>query len=66
MKKRYGKLLSFALAITMMFSVPVVTNAAEAPSVNKSDIVILYDMLHLTIKFLQAHYSAISPPVLDL
>ena len=47
MKKRYGKLLSFALAITMMFSVPVVTNAAEAPSVNKSDIVIYMIMMFI-------------------
>ena len=31
-----------------------------------NNIVILYDMLHLTRKFLQAHYSTISPPVLDL
>ena len=43
MKKMYGKLLSFVLAMAMMFSVPVVSEAAEAPSVNKSDIVILYD-----------------------
>ena len=43
MKKMYGKLLSFVLAMAMVFSVPVVSNAAEAPSVNKSDIVVLYD-----------------------
>lgn len=43
MKKMYGKVLSFVLAMAMMFTVPVVTEAADAPSVNKSDIVILYD-----------------------
>ena len=43
MKKMYGKLLSFVLAMAMVFSAPVVSNAAEAPSVNKSDIVVLYD-----------------------
>ena len=43
MKKMYGKLLSFVLAIAMVFSVPVVSDAAVASSVDKSDIVILYD-----------------------
>lgn len=43
MKKMYGKVLSFVLAMAMMFTAPVVTEAADAPSVNKSDIVILYD-----------------------
>lgn len=43
MKKIYGKLLSFVLAIVMVFSVPVMSEAADAPSVNQGDIVILYD-----------------------
>ena len=43
MKKMYGKLLSFVLAMAMVFSVPVVSDAAVVSSVDKSDIVILYD-----------------------
>ena len=43
MKKMYGKLLSFVLAMAMVFSVPVVSDAAIVSSVDKSDIVILYD-----------------------
>ena len=43
MKKIYGKVLSFVLAMAMMFTVPVVTDAAVVTGVDKSDIVILYD-----------------------
>ena len=43
MKKMYGKLLSFVLAMAMVFSVPVVSDAAVVSSVDKSDIVVLYD-----------------------
>lgn len=43
MKKVYGKLLSFALMVTMAFSMPVTTQAEVASSVGKNDIVILYD-----------------------
>lgn len=43
MKKVYGKLLSFALMVTMVFSTPVTTQAEVASSVGKNDIVILYD-----------------------
>lgn len=43
MKKVYGKLLSFALMVTMTFSTPVVTQAEVVSSVGKNDIVILYD-----------------------
>lgn len=43
MKKVYGKLLSFALMVTMAFSTPVTTQAEVASSVGKNDIVILYD-----------------------
>ena len=43
MKKMYGKLLSFVLAMAIVFSVPVVSDAAVVSSVDKSDIVILYD-----------------------
>lgn len=43
MKKVYGKLLSFALMVTMTFSTPVTTQAEVVSSVGKNDIVILYD-----------------------
>lgn len=43
MKKMYGKLLSFVLAVSMVFSVPATVDAAVVTGVNKSDIVILYD-----------------------
>lgn len=43
MKKVYGKLLSFALMVTMTFSTPVITQAEVVSSVGKNDIVILYD-----------------------
>lgn len=43
MKKVYGKLLSFALMVTMTFSTPVATQAEVVSSVGKNDIVILYD-----------------------
>lgn len=43
MKKVYGKLLSFALMVTMAFSMPVTTQAEVVSSVGKNDIVILYD-----------------------
>lgn len=43
MKKMYGKLLSFVLAVSIVFSVPVTVDAAVVTGVNKSDIVILYD-----------------------
>lgn len=43
MKKMYGRLLSFVLAVSMVFSVSVTADAAVVTSVNKSDIVILYD-----------------------
>ena len=43
MKKVYGKLLSFALMVTITFSTPVTTQAEVVSSVGKNDIVILYD-----------------------
>lgn len=43
MKKIYGKVLSFVLAMAMLFTAPVVTDAAVVTGVDKSDIVILYD-----------------------
>lgn len=43
MKKVYGKLLSFALMVTMTFSTPVTTQAEVVSSVGKNDIIILYD-----------------------
>lgn len=43
MKKMYGKLLSFALMITIAWNVPVTAKAENVPSVGKNDIVILYD-----------------------
>ena len=44
MKKMYGRVLSFVLAMAMLLTAaPVVTEAADAPKVNKNDIVILYD-----------------------
>ena len=44
MKKMYGRVLSFVLAMAMLLpAAPVVTEAADAPKVNKNDIVILYD-----------------------
>lgn len=44
MKKMYGKVLSFVIAMAMLLTAaPVMTEAADVPKVNKSDIVILYD-----------------------
>lgn len=43
MKKMYGKLLSIVLSMVMIFSLPVVSDAAVVSGVDKSDIVILYD-----------------------
>lgn len=44
MKKMYGKVLSFVLAMAMLLTAaPFQAEAADVPKVNKSDIVILYD-----------------------
>lgn len=43
MRKMYGKLLSFALMITIAWNVPVTAKAENVSSVGKNDIVILYD-----------------------
>lgn len=43
MKKMYGKLLSFALMITIALNMPVTAKAENVSSVGKNDIVILYD-----------------------
>ncbi len=43
MKKMYQKLLSFALMVTLAFGIPVTAEADTTSTVNKNDIVILYD-----------------------
>lgn len=43
MRKMYGRVLSFVLAVSMVFSASVPVDAAVVTGVNKGDIVILYD-----------------------